>query len=214
MDDKRLIQGCIAKNDKAWKQFLKTYGACIYGSIAGLLAKFSIREPEIAEDYGSIAGLLAKFSIREPEIAEDIFASVIEKLLVDDCAALRKFSWKSKLSTWLVSVARNRTYDFLRRQKRRPTISLSTPIDDGEDEIQRIIAQDIDLDHDLEVALTVDEALDLVDDKDRVILKLYYIEGMKEREIGELLGTSVDAVSARKSRALKKLKILVRKGRL
>ena len=42
-------------------------------------------------------------------------------------------------------------------------------------------------------------------------MKLYYIEGMKEKEIGELVGLSLDAVSARKSRALKKLRTLVRK---
>jgi RNA polymerase sigma-70 factor (ECF subfamily) len=193
MDDKQLVQGCIAKDDRAWRQFLKSYGALI---------------------YGSVAGLLSRFSIHEPEITEDIFAGVIEKLLIDDCAALRRFSWKSKFSTWLVSVARNRTYDYLRRRKRRPTISLSAPIDDGEDELQRVIAQDLDLDHELEVELTVTRALENLPDKDRLIVKLYFMEGMKEREIAALLDVTVDSVSARKSRALRKLKKMVRKGTL
>jgi RNA polymerase sigma-70 factor (ECF subfamily) len=190
MDDKQLVEACIAKDNRAWRQFLKSFGPLI---------------------YGSVAGLLAKFSIHEPEIVEDIFADVIEKLLTDDCAALRRFSWKSKVSTWLVSVARNRTYDYLRRKKRRPTISLSTPIDDGNDELERVIAHDLDLEHDIEVEMTLNESLDLLPDKDRLIVKLYYIEGMKEREIAKLLSITVDAVSARKSRAMKKLKIMVRK---
>jgi len=190
MDDKQLVQACIARDNRAWQQFLKSFGPLI---------------------YGSVASLLAKFSIHEPEIAEDIFADVIEKLLTSDCAALRKFSWKSKLSTWLVSIARNRTYDYLRRKKRRPTISLSTPIDNGEDELERVIAQDLDLEHDIEVQMTLNEALDLIPDKDRLIVKLYYIEGMKEREIAKLMSITVDAVSARKSRVMKKLKIMVRK---
>jgi RNA polymerase sigma-70 factor (ECF subfamily) len=190
MDDRELIQRCISKDEIAWRHFLKSYGPYI---------------------YGAIAGLLAKFSLNQPEITEDIFAAVVEKLLIDDCRALRRFKWNSKLSTWLVSVARNKAYDYLRQQKRRPTISLSTPIDNEEGELEQVIAHDLDLDHDLEVHLTVQEALDLLPTKDTLILKLHYIEGIKEREIGELLGLSVDAVSARKSRALKKLRVFVHK---
>jgi RNA polymerase sigma-70 factor (ECF subfamily) len=190
MKDRELIDRCIEKDEAAWNGFLKAYGPCI---------------------YGSIAALLKKFSMQEPEIAEDIFAAVIEKLLVNGCAALRRFSWNSKITTWLVSIARNKTYDYLRSLKRKPTVSLSTPIDGGEAELERTMAADLDLDHDLETHLTVDEALSTLKPKDRLVLKLHYIEGMKDKEIGELLDLSVDAVSARKSRALKKLRMLARK---
>ena len=189
MEERELLQGCIAKDEKAWKYFLKSYDRCI---------------------YGTILNLLGKFSIHESEIADDIFASMIEKLLRDDCAALRKFRWNSKLSTWLVSVARNRTYDYLRGLKRKPNVSLDAPIDE-DSKMEDILSDGLDLDHDMEVRLTVGEALDMVPDRDRLILKMYYIEGMREKEIAELLNLSVDAVSARKSRALKRLRILVRK---
>lgn len=190
MEDRELIRRCIAKDEAAWSEFLKAYGSCI---------------------YGSIVALLTRFSVQGPEIAEDLFASVLEKLLMNDCAALRRFKGNSKVSTWLVSIARNKTYDYLRSLKRKPTISLSTPIDDGEDVLERVIAADIDLDHNMEVKLSVDEALAMLKPKDRLILKLHYVEGMKDREIGALLELSVDAVSARKSRALKQLRALVRK---
>ncbi len=189
MDERELLQGCIAKDEQAWKHFIKSYDRCI---------------------YGAILNLLTKFSIHESEIADDIFASVIEKLLVNDCAALRRFKWNSKLSTWLVSVARNRTYDYLRDLKRKPSISLEAPIDE-DSKLENIISDDLDLDHQMEVRLTASEALEMVPDKDRLILKLYYLEGMKEKEIGELVGLSVDAVSARKSRAINKLRAIVRK---
>ena len=189
MEERELLQGCIAKDERAWKCFLKSYDRCI---------------------YGTILNLLGKFSIHESEIADDIFASMIEKLLRDDCAALRKFRWNSKLSTWLVSVARNRTYDYLRGLKRKPNVSLDAPIDE-DSKMEDILSDGLDLDHDMEVRLTVGEALDMVPDRDRLILKMYYIEGMREKEIAELLKMSVDAVSARKSRALKRLRTLVRK---
>lgn len=192
MDEKNLIARCIAKEDRAWNRFLSEYKRCI---------------------NGTILSLLAKFSIHETEIADDIFAAVIEKLLVDDCRAMRRFQWNSKFSTWLVSIARNKTYDYLRGLKRKPTISMSTPIDDEDDDMEKVLASDLDLAHDLEVRLTMEEALALLPVKEKLILKLYYIEGMKEREIAELLDLSVDAVSARKSRALKKIRILVIKGK-
>jgi RNA polymerase sigma-70 factor (ECF subfamily) len=192
MDEKRLIERCIAKEDRAWHRFLHEYQRCI---------------------HGAILSLLAKFSIHETEIAEDIFAAVIEKLLVDDCRAMRRFQWNSKFSTWLVSIARNKTYDYLRGLKRKPTISMSTPKDDEDDAMEKVLASDLDLAHDLEVRLTTEEALEMLAVKEKLILKLYYIEGMKEREIAELLDLSVDAVSARKSRSLKKIRNLVRKGK-
>ena len=191
MDEKNLIERCIAKEDRAWHRFLHEYQRCI---------------------HGAILSLLAKFSIHETEIADDIFAAVIEKLLVDDCRAMRRFQWNSKFSTWLVSIARNKTYDYLRGLKRKPTISMSTPIDDEDDAMEKVLASDLDLAHDLEVRLTTEEALEMLPVKEKLILKLYYIEGMKEREIAELLDLSVDAVSARKSRSLKKIRNLVRKG--
>jgi RNA polymerase sigma-70 factor (ECF subfamily) len=190
MDDKELIQRCIEGDEESWGQFLRSYG----GSI-----------------YGAIANLLDKFSIHESEIAQDIFAGVIEKLLVDDYRALRMFRWNSKFTTWLISIARNKTYDYLRYHKRKAAISISTPIDEYGQRVEEVLAADLDLDHDIEVRITVSETLDWLPTKEKLILKLYYIEGMKEREIAELLDLSVDAISARKSRALKKLRKLVRK---
>ncbi len=189
MTEKELAERCIARDETAWKEFLSRYSSCI---------------------YGTIYRLLSKYSINEPEIAADIFAAVIEKLLADDCIALRRFSWKSRLSTWLVSITRNKTYDYLRQRMRQPTISLYTPIAEDE-ELEKIIRDGLDLEHSLNVNLTVQEILNMIEAKDRLILKLYYIEGMKEREIADLLDMTTDAISARKSRALKKIKALVGK---
>jgi RNA polymerase sigma-70 factor (ECF subfamily) len=191
MDERKLLERCIAGEDRAWHRFLHDYQCCI---------------------QGAILSLLAKFSIHEIEIADDIFAAVIEKLLRDDCRALRSFKWNSKFSTWLVSIARNKTYDYLRGLKRKPTVSMNAPIDSDEDEMEKVLASDLDLEHDLEVRLTAEEALKTLPAKEKLILKLYYIEGMKEREIAELLELSVDAVSARKSRSLRKIRKLVTKG--
>ena len=184
---------CIARDEAAWREFLKVYSDCIYGSVVNLLKKYAM--------YSA-------------DMAEDIYAAVIEKLVEDDCRALRNFKWNSRFTTWLISVSRNKAYDFLRAQKRAPAISLDAPVSENEDEYINFIADDLNLDHAIEVAITVEEALERLAPGDKVILKLYYIEGLKEREIAELLDLSTDALSARKSRALQKLRKLAAKGRL
>jgi len=193
MNEKELITRCIARDETAWRQFLKVYSDCI---------------------YGSVVNLLKKYSVDSTETAEDIYSTVIEKLLVNDCRALRSFKWNSKLTTWLISISRNKAYDHLRSLKRKPTVSLDAPVSENEDEYINFIAADIDHDHDIEVSLTVEEALEKLPAGDKLILRFYYIEGLKEREIADLLGMSTDALSARKSRALAKLKKLAARGRL
>ena len=47
--------------------------------------------------------------------------------------------------------------------------------------------------------------------QDGLILKMHYIEGLKDREVAQLLGISADAVSARKLRALGRLRKVVGK---
>ena len=193
MNEKDLVARCVARDEAAWREFLKLYSDCI---------------------YGSVVNLLRKYRIDSMDAAEDIYASVIEKLLDRDCRALREFKWNSKLTTWLISISRNKAYDYLRSLRRKPTVSLDAPVSEDEDEYINFVAADIDLEHDVEVSLTVEEALERLPAGDRTILRFYYIEGLKEREIAELLGMSTDALSARKSRALAKLKNLAAKGRL
>ena len=115
-----------------------------------------------------------------------------------------------------MSIARNRTYDHLRSLKRRPTVSLNAPLGgaadgDDDDELGKVLGTGADLGHELEVALSLEEVLSCVSTQERLILKLYYIEGLKDREVAELLGISVDAISARKLRALNRLREIVGK---
>jgi DNA-directed RNA polymerase specialized sigma24 family protein len=126
--DRDLIARLVAGDGKSWGEFLDCYGKLI---------------------YGAIATLLARFSIKEPAVAEDIFAGVIERLLADKCVALRSFKSNSKFTTYLVTIARNRTYDHLRSLKRRPTVSISDPLggsdETGEDNLERVLRADLDL---------------------------------------------------------------------
>jgi len=192
-----LIARLVAGDGRSWGKFLDCYGKLI---------------------YGTIAALLARFSIKEPAVAEDIFAGVIERLLADNCAALRSFKSNSKFTTYLVTIARNRTYDHLRSLKRRPTVSISGPLggsdESDKDSLERVLRADLDLGHELEVKLSLEEVLEHLPTQDRLIVRLHYIEGLKDREVAELVGISADAVSARKLRALNRLKEIVAKRRL
>jgi len=162
MNEKELITRCIARDETAWRQFLKVYSDCI---------------------YGSVVNLLKKYSVDSTETAEDIYSTVIEKLLVNDCRALRSFKWNSKLTTWLISISRNKAYDHLRSLKRKPTVSLDAPVSENEDEYINFIAADIDLDHDIEVSLTVEEALEKLPAGERTALGVTYKRNEYEEQM-------------------------------
>ncbi len=191
MEEKELIQRCIELDEQAWNIFLERYADCI---------------------YGTIVNVLKKHSLLTQELAEDIFADIIQKLLSDSCRALRRFRWNSRFTTWLISITRNRTYDYIRKIARRSEMSIDEPIEGDEDQFMRQIADDLDLEEEANARITVQELIDMLPEKDKLVLKLYYLEGMKEEEIGQLLNLSADAVSSRKARALQKLRKVVRKN--
>lgn len=56
----------------------------------------------------------------------------------------------------------------------------------------------------------VEQALDRLEDAERQVMELTWLEGLEPREIAERLGLSGDVVRARKSRALKKIVEYVR----
>ena len=69
-----------------------------------------------------------------PEDAEDMAQEAFLKLW----RALPDFRWECKFSVWLYRIVSNVSLDWLRRQSRRPTVSLNVEDEDGE-EVEREI---------------------------------------------------------------------------
>ena len=132
--------------------------------------------------------------------------------------SLTTFRGDSKFSVWLYRIVSNVCLDYLRSRSRKPTVSLSTENEDGEEVELDIADEEQTPEKLLERGLTRDAVrrglLSLPDDH-RQILLLREIEGLSYDEISEALGLEVGTVKSRIFRARKKLcAFLIRDGNI
>lgn len=139
-----------------------------------------------------------------PEDAEDMAQEAFLKLW----RALPDFRWECKFSVWLYRIVSNVCLDLLRRQSRRPSVSLSVEDEDGEVSELEIPDERLSPEHLLEQKLTreaVQRGLALLPDEQRQILLLRELQGLSYEEIGAALSLEPGTVKSRLFRARKRL---------
>jgi RNA polymerase sigma-70 factor (ECF subfamily) len=146
------------------------------------------------------------------EDAEDVAQEVFAKL----DRGLSSFRGESKLSTWVYRIATNAAVDRLRS----PSFQRTVPMSEEElTEVEGLIAVEIHPEGTAEKPPTADEQLvrkemnecirDFVERLPvnyRTVLVLSELEGLKNREVAEVLGISLETVKIRLHRARAKLK--------
>ena len=103
-----------------------------------------------------------------------------------------KFEGRSSIKTWMTSIAINVCKNMLRSPWRRRVT--------GEEALERIASANPELPDP-----TVSRAVLRLPKEQRVAVTLFYVQGMKIREIAEALHVPVQTVSSRLSRARKRL---------
>lgn len=132
------------------------------------------------------------FHIHQQEDAEDLAAQVFQRLLT----ALREARGpQSHLRAWLYQVARHLLVDYTRRQQHRQHAPLET----------EIAAAGLSLEQITQRALLNEQtaqALTRLNERQRDVLILRFLQGWPLDEVAEFLGISVGAVKALQHRAL------------
>ncbi|HUS33773.1 MAG TPA: sigma-70 family RNA polymerase sigma factor [Verrucomicrobiae bacterium] len=128
-------------------------------------------------------------SARAEDLTQEIFTKIFTRS--------KDFRPDSKFSTWLWRIALNHCYDELRRVKRRPESAL-----DDDPEFPSIeLAPDAQTAADEECAL-VRASLLRLPEISRTVLALRYSEGLKLREISEILDLPESTIHSRIAVAL------------
>lgn len=140
-------------------------------------------------------------SHRGEDLAQDTFARLFAKR--------KSYEARSKLSTFLWRIALNICYDELRRQRRRGETSLeqSAPGDDEPTTVE-VEAEGPGPDADLvgqERAAAVRDALQQIAEPYRAVLVLRHYEGLKFREIADVLEIPEGTVKSRMAEGLSQL---------
>jgi RNA polymerase sigma-70 factor (ECF subfamily) len=138
------------------------------------------------------------------DLAQEVFLRVYRNR--------KKYTPKAKFSTWLFTIANNLALNALRDRKRRPILPLevqeSGPLGPRPNETTAA-ARDEPPTHNLqqqELAVVIRQALDGLNERQRMAIVLNKFEDMNYTEIAEVMGLTMKAVKSLLSRARAKLR--------
>ncbi len=145
-------------------------------------------------------------------------ADMSQEAFIKAYNSLSSFRGDSKFSVWLYRIVSNVCLDYLRSRTRKPTVSLSTENDDGEEVELDIADESQSPELLLDRSLTRDavrRGLAALPPDHREILLLRDIQGLSYEEIAAALGLEAGTVKSRIFRARKKLcSFLIKDGNI
>jgi RNA polymerase sigma-70 factor (ECF subfamily) len=183
-EDKDIIEDIKKGSLQAMDELIKKYQKRVYNVIYGLCMNY-----DIAWD-----------------VSQEAFVKVIKNI--------KNFRQESSFWTYLYRIVMNAFYDWTRKEKtkKRATTNFSDMIDDDKKrsyEVKDMINIEEDFDKKV-MEEKLKRGLDDLTDIQRQVYILKNIEGMKIREIADLIGISEGTVKSHLSRAVEKLSIILR----
>jgi RNA polymerase sigma-70 factor (ECF subfamily) len=182
--------------------------------------QLALRDPDIrimlrvrADEAGAFEELVGQYQHRlvgvmhhlvgNPEEAEDLAQEVFLRVY----RARKKYRPRSKFSTWLFTIANNLALNAIRARRRKPVVPLpaadSGPLgprpaeqlvpDQRSGPVQRVQKQ--------ELAGVIRQALEGLNERQRMAVVLNKFEDMNYQEIAEVMGLTTKAVKSLLSRA-------------
>lgn len=183
--DADLARRCATGEDEAWEEFLERFGPLIQGIVRRALSRY--RAAGAADE-------------------EDAFASVIEVLLRNGARTLRSFREPFNLGGWLTVLTRRQCRAFLEaRHIPEKGIDWLDTREGGEDVVEGVVARESAARRQV-LGRAVRELLGELPPRERLMIKLFYFDRRKYREIAAILRMPMGNVGKTLARALEKLK--------
>ena len=140
--------------------------------------------------------------------AEDA-ADMVQEAFLKAWRNLERFQGDAAFSTWLYRLASNCCLDFLRSQKRRPTVSMTSEDEEGEEQTVEVADNSATPEETLlqkEEQREIAQAMASLDEEQRQILTLRVVNDLSYTEIAELLTIKEGTVKSRIARARENLR--------
>ena len=182
-----LVHRCLCGDDQA--------KALLFAEYAGLARRAVVRKL-------ATLGLLQTRRSEVGDICHDLF----ERILADNCRMLARLHKPASINAWLVTIAQNLTVDYIRKWSRRAkidaTAAAAIPSVVRETPARYAIRSEIKKD--------LAQKLDSLPPVDRLILEMFFVQGLKYCEIAEVTGLNINSVAAKLRRSKKKLRALLK----
>src|SRR5882672_11016455 len=164
---------------------------------------------ELVELYHQRLVTIMQHLVGKLEEAEDLAQEVFLRVY----RGRKKYHPKAKFSTWLFTIANNLALNILRTRQRRPTIPLnvrdSGPL--GPRPAEQLVLDRGDQPQDRmqkqELTAVVQQALDTLNERQRIAVVLNKFEDMNYAVIAEVMGLTTKAVKSLLSRARDNLRL-------
>jgi RNA polymerase sigma-70 factor (ECF subfamily) len=163
---------------------------------------------ELVRLYDKAVLRLAMNMLRSPEDARDVYQETFLRVYRN----LQKFRFDCSFHTWLYRIATNLCLDQLRRRKVRreePTVLITAegPLD----RMDSVAEERADGDpqrhlYSGQIRKRVREALGELTPRERMVFELRHYEGLRLRQIGEVVGTTEEAAKNCLFRATQKMR--------
>lgn len=166
---------------------------------------------ELVRMYEDTVLRLSLQMVRSEEEARDLYQEAFMKIY----RSLGRFRFQSRFSTWVYRVVVNVCLDHLRRTKRRREVS-PAPNAEGEVDFFRTLPEErpeLNPERALrgrEIARRLQQALERLSPRERMVFELRHYQGWKLRAIGDFCGTSEETAKNCLFRATQKLRAELR----
>ena len=161
----------------------------------------------LIEDHKNLVYHIIHRTVRDRTAHEEIFQEVFLNVL----ESLPRFEGRSRLSTWIASIAVHTSYKFIQKAGRRERVeSFGDGLEERPDP-----GVPSDLQENLErndVRLRLERHLGELAPRYALPVTLFYLEGMSYKEIAEILGVPLGTVKSHLFRGLKELRKRIEGG--
>jgi RNA polymerase sigma-70 factor (ECF subfamily) len=186
-EERELVGRLLADDAEAWRTFTAQYSRIIIGCIRRVLTRFT----RVTSDHD----------------VDEVYARFCYELLANDRKKLRYFDPEKggRLSTWIGLLAKNATYDYLRRLK-RDRVCDPLPEGDvfestGDSPFEQVAIH--------QRASLTRSILEQLSERDRQFVDLYFAQGLEAEEIAETMSISVKTVYTKRHKITARLEAMM-----
>ena len=155
---------------------------------------------ELADTYGNMVFRVCMGVLHNRDDADD----VAQEVFIEVFRSVHKFQSHSKISTWLYSIALNKSLNHLRDNRRHKT-HLYPIRTHGEWNVPASDGSPYEVLHEQEKRLAIQKAVDALPERQMKAFVLSHYEDLSYKEIAEVMGTSVPSVESLLFRARRNL---------